>query len=171
MMSVVAHIPTPSAPATPIRPVPIVADPPPVRKGKRKRRCERSSSVAGSRSKRRLYGQRLSAADVDAMPARYLIHLFGNDARENVVVLDGDQVVDVVHDEQVTSEWFENNCANCGLDRNNDEDYYDPDDHESQLVVHSCFWCRIHETATAVFSALAEDPDETLINPLEVVQA
>lgn len=87
--------------------------------------------------------------ELDSMSAEELFQLIGKPAREEGVrfipagwdfgVDDEDRVEDTYNDEQVTSEWFEERCANCGQDRD-DEDLYDPE--KNNLVLRSCFYCR-----------------------------
>lgn len=84
------------------------------------------------------------------MQAEKLFKLIGHEAQEAVRFIpagwdgcgtvdidDDDRVEDTYNDEQVTSEWFEEFCANCGQSRD-EEDVYDG----KNLVLRCCIYCK-----------------------------
>lgn len=118
------------------------------------RRTKRRRLSAGHRLRRRL---RFGWREVDAMPAEEMFELVGERAREEGVRFvpagsdlcgtvdehDEDRVEDTYNDEEVNSEWFEEHCANCGMDREGDDEYdsEDEDRPRSELVLWCCQYC------------------------------
>lgn len=116
-------------------------------------------SAKSRRTKRRRFARRLRFGwrEVNTMPAEEMFELVGERAREEGVRFvpagddlcgtvdehDEDRVEDTYNDEEVDSEWFERRCANCGMDREGDDEY-DPEDEDrprSELVLWSCQYC------------------------------
>ena len=99
----------------------------------------------------------LGRREVDAMPAEEMFELIGDAARKEGVCLvraghdldgavdelDEDRVEDTYNDEEVDSEWFERRCANCGMDREGDDEYdsEDEDRPRRELVLWCCQYC------------------------------
>jgi len=130
-------------------------------------------SASSRRTKRRRFARRLRFGwrEVDAMPAEEMFELVGVRAREEGVRFvpagsdlcgtvdehdEEDRVEDTYRNEVVNSEWFERRCANCGMDREGDDEYdpeekdsegddeYDSEDEDrprSELVLWSCQYC------------------------------